>query len=175
MTDQRDKPTIEPSNESGSTPDSPRSGQISRRTLIRGASVGLPTILTLNSGAAFAWAVGSGTVGTRPASSTATGDSICVVGDPKSGAAPGVYGVAESDLYRIRGDLYYKTGTGNSGSLLSPEQVCEYTGDVYYKTTANGTGTKVTKAWRGAVASLTHSGSMDSLSTNGIYTDTWPL
>ena len=52
MTDQRDEAGQEPNAAGGAHPET-RPG-VSRRTLLRGATVALPTVLTLNSGAALA-------------------------------------------------------------------------------------------------------------------------
>jgi hypothetical protein len=53
MTDQRDKANTEPAGGVDELPSTARAG-ISRRDMIRGASVALPTMLTLNSGTALA-------------------------------------------------------------------------------------------------------------------------
>jgi hypothetical protein len=176
MTEQRDKNVAEPigSVEQEAQPVSPT--RISRRALMRGASVALPTILTLNSNAAFGWAATSATIATRPAKSVASGDAICVQGGPpRRGARPGVHPVRTSDFYHVKGDLQYYTKNWRGNEVpLNPEQACTYRGEIYYRSTTNDQGTQV-RALNGAVASLTHPGAMTSLSANGVYPTNWPL
>lgn len=147
-----------------------------------GASVVLPTILTLNSNAAFGGAATSATIATRPAKNAASGDAICVQGGPtRRGAKPGDYPVRTSDFYRVRGDRQYYTKNWRGDEVpLNPEQACTYKGEIYYRRATNyrragdEPGTKV-RPLGGAVASLTHPGAMASLSANGVYPNDWPL
>jgi hypothetical protein len=176
MTDQRDKDAAQlaGSVEQEGPPFPP--ARISRRALMRGASVALPTILTLNSNAAFGWAATSATIATRPAKSVASGDAICVQGGPtQRGARPGVHPVRTSDFYRVRGDRQYYTKNWRGNEIpLNPEQACTYRGEIYYRRTTNDQGTQV-RPLSGAVASLAHPGAMASLSADGVYPNDWPL
>lgn len=152
--------------------------RISRRALMGGASVALPTILTLNSSAAFGWAATSATIATRPAKSVASGDAICVQGGPpRRGARPGVHPVRTSDFYRVRSDHQYfaKDWHGNEVPL-NPEQACTYRGEIYYRslTGIDQESTQV-RALNGAVASLAQTGALASLSSNGVYPTDWPI
>jgi hypothetical protein len=178
MTEQRDKNAVEPTGsvEHEAQPVSPT--RISRRALMRGASVALPTILTLNSNAAFGWAATSATIATRQAKPNASGDVLCVQGGPpRRGARPGAHPVRTSDFYLVRGDgqyRYYTKDRGGNEVPLNPEQSCTYRGEIYYRSETSDQGTHV-RALNGAVASLAHPGAMASLSANGVYPTNWPL
>lgn len=174
MTDQRDEAFVDPSGGTSEVPASVAPASISRRALVKGASVALPTILTLNSNAAFGWAVTSGTIGTRPASTNVelADDAICVIGDTPEGGKAGVYDVTQSEFYQIPGDFKYATGPGGSGTALNAEQACESTLEkIYYKGSGGWTEAR---PLGGAVASLATPGAMASFSNN-VYPDIWPL
>jgi len=173
MTDQRDKPGVEPDGRIGETRAAGAPAPISRRALMTGASVALPTILTLNSSAAFGLAVTSAVVRTRLADAAATGDAICVIGTETPGGATGVYEVSQSDFYRVRGDLYYRTGPDdlNPGVTYNAEQACESSlQQVYYS--SDGTSWTARQPLGGAVASLTDP-AITSVSVSTLPID-WP-
>lgn len=167
MTDQRDKAITEPAGGVEEPKSHRAAAPLSRRALLSGASVALPTILTLNSNSAFGWAITSGTIGTRGASTVATGDdAYCVIG-PEVPGKPGVYPLGDqTDIYRIPGNLTYRTGKGNSGDPLSPEQACTSSLDtIYYRYGTTGDGTPI-RPLGGAVASLTSPGALASFTGN---------
>ena len=182
MTDQRDKPGVEPDDRIGETRAGGAPAPISRRALMTGASVALPTILTLNSNAAFGWAVTSGTIGTRAANVQAAGDVdvICVVGTDTSGTPggkTGVYEVQTSDFYRVRGVPYSTTSDGSG--VINPELACEADGEIYYYADGTWNPTGPVGGFGGAVASvsLTDTSAMNSFSAGKLVPpeNIWPL
>lgn len=142
MTESRDPTAIAPITDdaAGVVPAS-----ISRRMLLRGASVAAPTILTLNSNAAMGWAIASGTIGTR-APDGGSGSVLCL-DRATTGAEvkPGVYSLGDPPYaevvdvpssydYRRRQNLDW---TGSTTSIR-PEQVCSEGGAIEYKATGGG-------------------------------------
>ena len=83
----------------------------SRRALIRGASVAVPTILTLNSNAAMGWAIGSNTIGTRAPVAGNKNDVLCLETKGLPEVKPGVYGLGSppyAEVYEIPSHVDFK-------------------------------------------------------------------
>ena len=147
MTDPREPTAIAPApdDSAGAPPAS-----ISRRMLLRGASVAAPTILTLNSTAAVGWAIASGTIGTtRPTGGT--GPAICLdkttVG---SEVKTGVYLIPDryAEVVDVPNTLYYRRRGDNwtgSKTTIRPEQVCSEGGYIEYSYTGGTGNTNWTK------------------------------
>lgn len=124
------------------TPQAPAGGpaSLSRRALIRGASVAVPTILTLNSNAAMGWALGSNTIGTRPPTSGNKHDVLCLETKGLPEVKPGVYRLGSppyAEVYEIPSSVEFKrkVGSGPSASWkkVYPQDVCVSGGVVKYK------------------------------------------
>lgn len=135
MTDKRENEQAEPV--AVMTAPQPAPAAISRRLLIRGAYVAVPTILTLNSKTAAAWAVASGTIAAAPRTG---GDALCMYGDfpPEPGPKTGQYLLPDNpSVIEISSDYEYKlrpSGGGGYGSSISAEDVCEFGGqDLKYR------------------------------------------
>lgn len=139
MTDSRETTAIAPS-----TDDSAETApvSISRRTLLRGATVAAPTILTLNSNAAMGWAIASGTIGTTKPSGGSR-SAICLDVQSVGGEVkPGVYSLGNppfADVVDVPSSYKYRrcedgdcSGTGKKTDLR-PEQVCSEGGTIQVK------------------------------------------
>lgn len=112
----------------------------SRRALIRGASVAVPTILTLNSNAAMGWALSSNTIGTRAPVAGNKNGVLCLDTKGLPEVKPGVYGLGSppyAEVYEIPSHVEYrrKDGAGPSAKWqkVHPQDVCVKGGVVQYK------------------------------------------
>lgn len=110
----------------------PEARLLDRRTVLRGATAVVPTILTLGSGAALARS--SNLIGTVQKSA---GDALCL--DPTSTNGPtmqnpNVYDLgspAYGEVTRI--PVAHKYRAKSTGKTLSPAEVCRYEGKVEVK------------------------------------------
>ena len=111
---------------------------VSRRTVLRGASAALPTILTLSSGAALARS--SNLIGTiQQGGGGSTGEVLCL--DPGSTQGPAMHNPNLYDLgsppygevTSIPTDLEYRTKVGGQTVGLTPDEVCLNGGEIEYK------------------------------------------
>lgn len=123
---------------------------VSRRAILRGASVAVPTILTLNSGVAAAVARSSNIIGAVQ-SGAPPGDKYCFDASPYE-PLPGWrsgkwrYDLGQNpdfDVVRIPGDLNYQEAA-SPGVLVSPETVCTTSGDYQYQVPGTDTWTNLT-------------------------------
>lgn len=147
MTDQRDAATSPQvgSVEQARTPVAQPG--LSRRSLLRGAYVAVPTILTLNSGVAAAIARSSNLIGART-SGMPPGDKYCFDArayDPLPGSRSGKlrYDLGPNpdfDVVRIPGSLDYQD-SGSPGVLVSGETVCTTEGNYQYRVPGTDTWT----------------------------------
>ncbi len=116
---------------------------ISRRMLVRGASVAVPTILTLNSTAAVGWAIASNTIGTKAATGD-QGDALCLDLSSTGGEVkPGVYALGDppyAEVIRIPSSNEYRSTVGGTGqpTTIYPEDVCLDGGYIEYKGSSGG-------------------------------------
>jgi len=142
MTDQRDKATARSADRVAEQALAAEPAGISRRTLLRGAYVAVPTILTLNSGVAAAWARSSNVLsGVRQGAPA--GDKLCVDVSPFDevpgrtlsydlGARP------DFDVVRIPSpSLIYRDKSLPGKPIVSAETVCVKSSTYQYKP-ANG-------------------------------------
>ena len=111
-----------------------------RRALIRGASVAVPTILTLNSNAAMGWAISSNTIGTKDPNPGNWQGVNCLETQGLSEVKPGVYGLGSppyAEVYEIPSNVKFKRQVGSGPSAdwkdASPQDVCVKGGVVKYK------------------------------------------
>jgi hypothetical protein len=161
MTDQRDQAT-DPRDPGVDVPlgraDTPN---LQRRAMLRGATVAVPTILTLGSGAALA--ASSNLLGTNQTPTTA--DVNCL--DPRSTQGtlptnPNVYDLGSppyGEVTVIPSTNRYRNPIDNSA--LTTSQVCQFNGSVQVK--YGGTGPWVSKTrYPGAMTSVSAMASFGS-------------
>jgi len=143
---------------------------MSRRAMVRGVSVVVPTIATLHSGAALAQS--SNLLSAAPDTAAENGQHRCL--DTKS-----VYPTQNRDVYdlgeepmghvtRIRSDKRYYLANPDgtpSSTEANPKQMCK-TGGTYYR--QDGSRMRRVKVAKGAMVSLT---AMSSFSNDITFTD----
>jgi len=120
---------------------------VSRRAILRGVSVAVPTILTLNSGVAAAVARSSNLIG-AVRSGAPPGDKLCFDAsayDPLPGWRSGKirYDLGrrpDFDVVRIPSSLNYRDA-GSPRVLVNPEKVCTTSGDYQYQVPGSETWT----------------------------------
>lgn len=131
---------------------------ISRRMLVRGASVAVPTILTLNSTAAVGWAIASNTIGTKAATGD-QGDVLCLdLGSTGDEVKPGVYALGDppyAEVIKIPSSNEYRSRVGGTGqpTTIYPEDVCLDGGYIEYKGDGDWTPLKTQPLPPGALVS----------------------
>jgi len=161
MTDQRDQATESRDAGVDKPVDRPVAPDFSRRAVLCGATVVVPTILTLGSGAA--WAASSNLLGTNQTATTA--DVNCL--DPRTTQGslptnPNIYDLGSppyGEVTVIPSANRYRNKT--TGATLTTSQVCQFNGTVQVK--YNGTGPWADKLrYPGAMASATAMASFGS-------------
>ncbi len=116
---------------------------VSRRTVLRGASAALPTILTLGSGSALANS--SNLISTNgPGTGGANGEVLCL--DPQSTHGPTYQDPDRYDLgsppygevTSLPTDADYRAKVDGKYTDLTPEEVCLQGGEIEYKLAQGG-------------------------------------
>lgn len=119
----------------------------SRRALLTGATTAVPTILTLNSSAAVAWAIGSGTIGTRATVAGDQGGVLCLETKELRELKTGVYSVGSPPYVEVINmpgspDVRYQLRTGDTNpqgqytgpaTTVYPQDVCVNGGHIEIK------------------------------------------
>ncbi len=149
MTTERTQSSNEQETRSTEAPTVSPSKGLSRRALLRGASVALPTILTLDSASALAAATSAHLMGTVSTASRAVGPNgkiQCVGGDSAVGGTWQKLDLGPTPMIRaqyITPRSYYKSnGAGTAGDLTRPvtiENMCSQGGVYWYRQTSGWT------------------------------------
>ena len=130
---------------------------VSRRMLLRGAAVSVPTVLTLHSGAAFAFS--SNLIGAAAgAPKDPNGNYLCLDVSSTAGPGPrgGVYDLgapAYADVAAIPSNREYHTEKKSGSPKVTGPQMCSSGGDFYYK--KYGATWKPVNVKRGVLVSAT--------------------